>query len=52
MPSPSAPPSPICSVAAPSSVSDGTRMLPVPRTMEASVLRSQISTAPASATFA
>ena len=48
-PSPSTPPSPICSAAAPSSVSEGTRMLPVPRTMEARVLSSQTRTAAESA---
>ena len=33
-------------------VSEGTRMLPVPRTIDASVLTSQMTIAPASATLA
>ena len=36
----------------PAASAEGTRMLPVPRTMEASVLTSQMTTAPASATRA
>ena len=52
MPSPSAPPSTICSTDAASSVSEGTRMLPVPRTMEAKVLSSQVRMAAVSAMLA
>ena len=50
MPSPSAPPIRICSTDDTSSVSEGTRMSPVPRSTEASVFSSQISTAPKNST--
>jgi hypothetical protein len=45
-PRPRLPPNMICTAEAESSVSDGTLMLPVPRTIEANVLRSQIEVAP------
>ncbi len=46
MPSPRLPPSTICSAEAPRIATEGTRMLPVPRTIEASVLTSQMTIAP------
>ncbi len=52
MPSPNAPPSTICSSDAVSSVSEGTRILPVPRTMEAAVLSNHVRMAAVSAMLA
>ncbi|MHC2722579.1 hypothetical protein ACVMGE_005066 [Bradyrhizobium diazoefficiens] len=49
-PSPSVPPSAIWSTLAPISVIEGRRMSPVPRITEASVLTSQIATAPENST--
>ena len=51
-PSPSSPPSAICSTAAPISAIEGTRMLPVPRRIEASVLNSHTTSAPENSTVA
>ena len=45
-PSPSAPPTTTWMIATPISTAEGTRMSPVPRATEASVLTSQIDTAP------
>jgi len=52
MPRPNPPPSTICKPDAASSASDGTRMLPVPRMIEASVFKSHVRTAPLSAILA
>ena len=49
-PSPSAPPTAIWIMAAAISVADGSRMSPVPRSTEASVLTSQIAIAPENST--
>jgi hypothetical protein len=42
----------ICSSAAPTSAIDGTRMLPVPRRIDASVLNSHTASAPQNSTVA
>ena len=49
-PRPSAPPTAICTIATPIRTAEGIRMSPVPRTTEASVLTSQIETAPENST--
>ena len=51
-PRPRAPPKPICRADTPSSVNEGICILPVPRTMEASVLSNHTKTAAAKATLA
>ena len=50
-PSDRAPPKTICKTAVATSANEGARMSPVPRTMEARVLSSQTSTAPANSTW-
>jgi hypothetical protein len=50
-PRPSAPPTAICSTATANTTEDGTRILPVPRTTEASVLHSHTSMAPLNSTW-